>query len=159
MSAEYTGKGGLIARLQGETAQALKAGDRRRADALRLLIAALKHERTQGARHDLSPDEELAVLKRERKRRLEAATIYDEAGRPEQAEQERYEEELIAAYLPAELSDSELDRLVDETIAEVGASSAREMGKVMGALMKKVAGRADGARVRALVQARLGGDS
>lgn len=157
MSAGYTGKGGLIERLQTEAAQALKARDRRRADALRLVIAALKHERTQGARHDLSEDEELAVLKRERKRRIEAAEIFAGASRHEQAAQERYEEQLIADYLPAQLSDEELAIIVDEVVSTTGASSPKEMGKVMGAVMKQVAGRADGGRVRALVQARLGG--
>jgi len=157
MSAGYTGKGGLIERLQTETAQALKARDRRRADALRLVIAALKHERTQGARHDLSEEEELAVLKRERKRRLEAAEIFAGASRHEQAAQEWYEEQLIAGYLPAQLSDEELAIVVDEAVSTTGASSPKEMGKVMGAVMKQVAGRADGGRVRALVQARLGG--
>jgi len=157
MSAQYTGRGGLIERIQGEAMAALKGGDRRRAEALRLIVAALKHERTQGARHDLSEQEETAVLKRERKRRLEAAEVFEQAGRTEQAEQERYEEEIIAAYLPEELPDDELARLVDEAIARTGASSPKEMGKVMGAVMKEVAGRADGGRVRALVSARLGG--
>jgi uncharacterized protein YqeY len=156
MSAQYTGRGGLIERLQGEAMAALKGGDRRRAEALRLIVAALKHERTQGTRHDLSEQEETAVLKRERKRRVEAAEVYERAGRTEQAEQERYEEEIIAAYLPEELSDEELTRLVDEAVARTGASSPREMGKVMGEVMKEVAGRADGGRVRALVSARLG---
>jgi len=156
MSAQYTGRGGLIERLQGEAMAALKGGDRRRAEALRLIVAALKHERTQGTRHDLSEQEETAVLKRERKRRVEAAEVYERAGRTEQAEQERYEEGIIVAYLPEELSDEELTRLVDEAVAATGASSPREMGKVMGVVMKEVAGRADGGRVRALVSARLG---
>jgi len=156
MSAQYTGRGGLIERLQGEAMAALKGGDRRRAEALRLIVAALKHERTQGTRHDLSEQEETAVLKRERKRRVEAAEVYEQAGRTEQAEQERYEEGIIVAYLPEELSDEELTRLVDEAVAATGASSPREMGKVMGVVMKEVAGRADGGRVRALVSARLG---
>jgi len=157
MSAEYTGRGGLIERIQVEAMAALKGGDRRRAEALRLIVAALKHERTQGTRHDLSEQEEIAVLKRERKRRVEAAEVYEQAERTEQAEQERYEERIIAAYLPEELSDEELTRLVDEAIAGTGASSPKEMGKVMGAVMKEVAGRAEGGRVRALVSARLGG--
>ena len=117
MSAQYTGRGGLIERLQGEAMAALKGGDRRRAEALRLMVAALKYERTQGTRHDLSEQEEIAVLKRERKRRLEAAEVYEGAGRAEQAEQERYEEAIIASYLPEQLSDEELTRLVDEAIA------------------------------------------
>jgi uncharacterized protein YqeY len=156
MSAQYTGRGGLIERLQGEAMAALKGGDRRRAEALRLIVAALKHERTQGARHDLSEQEELAVLKRERKRRREAAEVYEGAGRTEQAEQERYEEAIIESYLPEELSDEELTRLVDEAIASTGASSVKEMGKVIGTVMKAVAGRADGGRVSALVRAKLG---
>jgi uncharacterized protein YqeY len=156
MSAQYTGRGGLIERLQGEDMAALKGGDRRRAEALRLIVAALKHERTQGARHDLSEQEELAVLKRERKRRREAAEVYEGAGRAEQAEQERYEEAIIESYLPEELSDEELTRLVDEAIASTGASSVKETGKVIGTVMKAVAGRADGGRVSALVRAKLG---
>jgi uncharacterized protein len=156
MSAEYTGRGGLIEQIQGEAMAALKGGDRRRAEALRLIVAALKHERTQGTRHDLSEHEEVAVLRRERKRRLEAAEVYEQAQRTDQAEQERYEEEIIASYLPAELSDDELAGIVDRVIAGIGASSPKEMGKVMGAVMKEVAGRADGGRVRTLVSARLG---
>ena len=156
MSAAYTGRGGLIERLQGEAMAALKGGDRRRAEALRLMVAALKHERTQGARHDLSEQEETAVLRRERKRRIEAAEAYEQAGRAEQADQERYEQAIIESYLPEELSDGELERLVDEAIADAGASSPKELGRVMGAVMKRVAGRADGNRVGALVRARLG---
>ncbi len=156
MSAEYTGRGGLIERLQGEAMAALKAGDRRRAEALRLMVAALKQERTRGARHDLSEQEETAVLKRERKRRMEAAEVFDQAGRTEQAGQERYEQAIIEAYLPEELSDDELARVVDKVIADAGANSPKDLGKVMGAVMKEVAGRADGGRVNALVRARLG---
>ncbi len=156
MSAQYMGRGGLIERLQGEAMAALKGGDRRRAEALRLIVAALKHERTQGTRHDLSEQEELAVLKRERKRRREAAEVYEGAGRAEQAEQERYEEAIIESYLPEELSDEELTRLVDEAIASTGASSVKEMGMVIGTVMRAVAGRADGGRVSALVRAKLG---
>jgi len=148
--------GALEGRIKADTVTALKAGDSRRTQALRLLTAALKKERIDAG---AAPDEtaELVVLKRERKRRLEAAELYDGAGRAELAAQERYEEELIAAYLPPELSDEELAAIVDETIAETGAASAKDMGKVMGAVMKKVAGRADGGLVNRLVRGRLGG--
>jgi len=148
--------GALEERIKADTVTALKAGDSRRTQALRLLTAALKKERIDAG---VAPDEaaELVVLKRERKRRLEAAELYDGAGRAELAAQERYEEELIAAYLPPELSDEELAAIVDETIAETGAASAKDMGKVMGAVMKKVAGRADGGLVNRLVRGRLGG--
>ena len=148
--------GALEGRIKADTVTALKAGDSRRTRALRLLTAALQKERIDAG---ATPDEaaEIVVLKRERKRRLEAAELYDGAGRGELATQERYEEELIAAYLPPELSDDELAVIVDETIAETGAGSVRDMGKVMGAVMKKVAGRADGGLVNRLVRGRLGG--
>jgi uncharacterized protein YqeY len=148
--------GALEERIKADTVTALKAGDSRRTQALRLLTAALKKERIDAG---TTPDEaaELVVLKRERKRRLEAAELYDGAGRAELAAQERYEEGLIAAYLPPELTGEELAAIVDETIAATGAVSARDMGKVMGAVMKKVAGRADGGLVNRLVRGRLGG--
>jgi uncharacterized protein len=148
--------GALEERIKADTVTALKAGDSRRTQALRLLTAALKKERIDAG---TAPDEaaELVVLKRERKRRVEAAELYDGAGRAELAAQERYEEGLITVYLPPELSDEELAAIVDETIAETGAGSAKDIGKVMGAVMKKVAGRADGGLVNRLVRGRLGG--
>jgi hypothetical protein len=147
--------GALEERIKADTVVALKAGDQRRTQALRLLTAALKKERIDAG---VAPDEaaELVVLKRERKRRVEAADLYDTAGRTDLAEQERYEESLIAVYLPAELDDDELAAIVDAAIAETGAASPREMGKVMGVVMKKVAGRADGGAVDRLVRSRLG---
>jgi uncharacterized protein YqeY len=148
--------GALEERIKADTVVALKAGDKQRTQALRLLTAALKKERIDAGK---TPDEaeEIVVLKRERKRRLEAAEIYAGAGRDELAARERYEEELIVVYLPAELGDDELAAIVDETIAETGAATPRDMGKVMGAVMKKVAGRADGGQVNRLVRSRLGG--
>ena len=147
--------GALEERIKADTVVALKAGDQRRTQALRLLTAALKKERIDAG---ATPDEaaELVVLKRERKRRLEAADLYDKAGRADLAGQERYEEALIAVYLPAELGDDELAAIVEAAIAETGASSSKEMGKVMGVVMKKVAGRADGGAVNRLVRERLG---
>ena len=97
------------------------------------------------------------MLKRERKRRLEAAELYDNAGRDDLATRERYEEEIVAGYLPEELADDALAAIVDQTIAETGATTPKDMGKVMGAVMKKVAGRADGTLVNRLVRSRLGG--
>jgi uncharacterized protein YqeY len=96
------------------------------------------------------------VLQRERKKRLEAAEAYAEAGREEQAEAERFEAELIEGYLPQQLSDEELAELVDATVADTGATEQRQMGQVMSALMPKVGGRADGKRVSAAVRERLG---
>ena len=141
--------------IKADTVAALKAGDKQRTQALRLLTAALKRSRID-AGETPSETEELVVLKRERKRRLEAAELYDKAGRQELADKERYEEEIIAGYLPEELGDEQLAAIVDETIAALGASTPKDMGKVMGAVMKAVAGHADGALVNQMVRSRLG---
>ena len=125
---------------------AMKAGQKDRVSALRLVLSEL-----QKAAKDGDADE-LAVLRRERKRRLEAAGQFRDGGRDELAVQEEGEAELIAGYLPAELDDEELDALVAEAVAESGAASPAEMGKVMGVLMPKVGGRADGKRVSAKVK-------
>jgi hypothetical protein len=148
--------GVIEVRMKADAVAALKAGDKRKVGALRTIIAALKKERIDGM-HVPSEAEESTLLGRERKRRLETVGVYAHGGRPELADQERYEAELIAAYLPAELADDELNALVDEAIAAAGASSAKEMGKVMAQLMPRVAGRADGRRVSDVVKARLGG--
>lgn len=148
--------GAIEKRIKDDTVTALKAGDKQRTQALRLLTAALKKERIDAGK-DPGEAEELAVLKRERKRRLEAIELYRQGGRDELADGEAYEEAIIAGYLPEELDDAEIVRLVDEAIAETGAATPKDMGKAMGAAMKKIAGRADGAVVRRVVQAKLGG--
>lgn len=127
----------------------MRAGDRARAGALRLVLSELQKDAKEGS------GDELAVLRRERKRRLDAAAQYRDAGRAELAAGEEREAELIAGYLPAELGDAELAALVDAAIAETGADSARDMGKVMGVLMPRVEGRAEGGRVSGLVRERL----
>ena len=127
----------------------MKAGDRDRVGALRLVADALQKDRKQGG------DDENAVLRRERKRRLEAAEAYRGGDSAERAAAEEAEAELIATYLPAEISDEELGQLVDEAIAESGASGPQEMGKAMSAAMPKVDGRADGKRVSTMVKERL----
>lgn len=147
--------GPMETRIKTDTVTALKAGDKQRTQALRLLTAALKKERIDAGKDPVEADE-IVVLKRERKRRLEALEIYRGAGRPELAAKEEFEEQVIAAYLPEELGEAEIERLVDEAIAASGAQSAKDMGKVMGAVMKQVAGRADGSIVRQVVQQRLG---
>jgi uncharacterized protein YqeY len=148
-------EGAIEERIKADTVVALKAGDKQRTQALRLFTAALKKERIDAG---ATPDEagEIVVLKRERKRRLEAAELYDNAGRDDLAAKERYEEEIVAGYLPEELADEALAAIVDQTIAEMGAATPKDMGKVMGAVMKKVAGRADGTLVNRLVRGRLG---
>jgi uncharacterized protein len=128
---------------------AMKAGEKGRVGALRLVLSELQKAQKEGG------DDELAVLRRERKRRLDAAAQFREGGRPELAEQEESEAQLIAAYLPAELSDDELDQMVAAAIAETGASSPRDMGQVMKAVMSASGGRADGKRASARVREAL----
>ena len=127
----------------------MKAGDRARSSALRMIQDVLQQDAKLGK------GDEIAVLQRERKKRLEAAEAYAEAGRSEQAESERFEAELIAAYLPEQLSDDELDAMVAEAISETGAEGPKQMGRVMGLLKERVAGRADGKRVSAAVKEQL----
>ena len=129
---------------------AMKAGEKDRVGALRLVLSELQKAAKEG------DADELAVLRRERKRRAESASTYRDAGRPELAEQEEAELALIEGYLPAELSDDELDAIVVVAIAESGASDVKDMGQAMKAAMAKVAGRADGKRVSAKVRERLG---
>ena len=137
--------------VQADAAAALKSGDRERARALRVVASELQ-KAAKEARRD---GDEVAVLRRERKRRIEAAEAYAEAGRDDLAVSERAEAELIEAYLPAELSDAELEALVRDAVAEVGASSPQEMGRVMSLVMPRVEGRADGRRVSAVVREKL----
>lgn len=128
----------------------MKARDRERAAALRMIVDVLQQDAKLGK------GDEVAVLQRERKKRVEAAEAYEQAGRTEQAAAERFEAELIEAYLPQQLSDEELGELVDAAIAETGAGEQKQMGQVMSALMPKVGGRADGKRVSAAVRQKLG---
>ena len=135
---------------------ALKAGDKRRRAALSAFVAALKKERIDSRKEPTEADE-LTVLKRERKRRAEAIELYEQAGRTDLADQEQYEEDLLASYMPEELGDDALEELVDKGIAATEAVTPRDMGKVMGWLKPKVAGRADGKKLSDLVRAKLGG--
>ncbi|MGZ4180647.1 MAG: GatB/YqeY domain-containing protein [Solirubrobacteraceae bacterium] len=128
---------------------AMKARETERVGALRLVLSELQKAAKDGN------DDELAVLRRERKRRLEAASQFRDGGRPELAEQEEAEAELIAAYMPAELPDEELDAIVAAAITETGASSAKDMGQVMKVVMAKSEGRADGKRASTRVREAL----
>jgi uncharacterized protein YqeY len=141
-----------LEQIQADTRDAMKAGDKPRVGALRLIADALQKDLKSGG------DDEVAVLRRERKRRLEAAEAYRSGGNADRADAEESEAELISGYLPAELSDDELGSIVDEAISATGAEGPQDTGKVMGAAMGKVAGRADGKRVSALAQARLSGN-
>jgi uncharacterized protein YqeY len=128
---------------------AMKAREPDRVGALRLVLSELQKSAKEG------DSDELAVLRRERKRRLEAAAQFRDGGRPELAEREEAEAQLIEGYLPAELDDSELDALVKDAIAETSAAGPQDMGKVMKAVMAKVEGRADGKRASARVREAL----
>ena len=128
---------------------AMKAGEKQRVGALRLVLSELQKDAKEGG------SDELAVLRRERKRRLEAAAQFRDGGRPELAQQEESEAKLIEAYLPAELDDSELDAIVEAAIAESGATEPKDMGQVMKLVMAKTGGRADGKRASARVREAL----
>jgi uncharacterized protein YqeY len=136
-------------RVKADMTAAMKAGERERTGALRLVLSELQKAAKEGEA------DELAVLRRERKRRLEAAGQYRDNDRAELAEGEEREAELIAGYLPAELGDEELEAIVRDAVAQTGATEAKEMGKVMSVAMSKVAGRADGKRVSAKVREAL----
>ena len=140
----------VIEHVRGDMTSAMKAGEKDRVGALRLVLSELQKAEKEGS------SDELAVLRRERKRRLEAAEQFLGGGRPELAEQEEAEAKLIEGYLPAELDDSELDAIVAAAIAETGASGPQDMGQVMKAVMAKAGGRADGKRASARVRKALG---
>jgi uncharacterized protein len=148
--------GAIEQRINDDGIAALKAGDKRRRQACSAIVAALKKERIDSRKEPTEADE-LTVLKRERKRRAEAIEVYDQAGRKDLADQERYEEELLRSYMPEELGDAELEGLVGDAIAATGAVTPKDMGKVMGWLKPKVAGRADGKKLSDMVRGRLGG--
>ena len=141
----------VLQQVQDDVKDALKAGERERVHALRLIASEL-----QKAAKDNGGDD-VEVLQRERKRRLEAAEAYRDAGRDDLAAAEEREAELIVGYLPQQLGDDELDALVGDAVAASGASSPKEMGKVMALVMPKVKGRADGKRVSSLVKEKLTG--
>jgi hypothetical protein len=141
----------ILERVQADTREAMKAGERDRVAALRMLTDALQKDVKGGGA------DEVAVLRRERKRRLEAAQAYRDGGSDERAASEEAEVAEIERYLPAEISDDELETQVEAAIAETGASGPADMGKVMSAVMPKVGGRADGKRVSTAVRERLAG--
>jgi uncharacterized protein YqeY len=139
----------LADRVKQDLATAMKAGEKDRVGTLRLVLSELQKAAKEGS------DDELAVLRRERKRRHESARAFRDGGRPELAEAEDAEAVIIETYLPAELSDEELRAIVAQAVGETGAGAPSDMGRVMKVAMPKVAGRADGKRVSALVQEAL----
>ena len=146
----YTLAMSVLERVQDDVNDALKGGDRERVHALRLIANELQKAAKEGDGDDV------AVLQRERKRRLEAAEAYREGGSEERAAAEEREAQIIETYLPEQLPDDELRAIVGDAVAESGASSPKEMGKVMSLVMPKVQGRAEGKRVSELVREALG---
>jgi uncharacterized protein YqeY len=144
----------LIARLEGELKDAMRARDEERTSTLRLTLAALRSAEKELGR-SLKEDEELQVLQRERKRRTEAAEAFRSGGRDERADLEERELAVIEEFMPEPLGEEELERIVDDAIAETGATSLRDLGRVMADVMPQVAGRADGSTVSQLVREKL----
>jgi uncharacterized protein YqeY len=141
----------IVDQVKDDVQRAMRAGEKEKVGALRLLLSELQKAAKEGS------DDELAVLRRERKRRVEAARAYREAGRTDLASGEEAEEELINAYLPTELTEAELKVIVEQAVRESGAESAKDMGRVMKQAMAAVDGRADGKLVSGLVRASLAG--
>jgi uncharacterized protein YqeY len=144
----------LIVRIEAELKEARLARDQDRRDALSLVLNALRSAEKELQR-PLSDDEELQVLQRERKRRVEAADAFRSGGREEQADTEEYELEVIEEFMPEQLSEEEIEDIIDDVISEVGATSIRDMGRVMAGVMHQVSGRADGSLVSQLVKEKL----
>ena len=144
----------LIAEIKTQLEDAMREGDTARRDTLRLILSSL-----QGAEKELqrplTEDEELQVLQRERKKRVEAADAFRNAGREEQADKEEAELDVLEEFMPEPLSEDDLERIVDDAIAEVGATSMRDLGRVMADVMPQIAGRADGSAVSQLVREKL----
>lgn len=144
----------MIERIEDELKEAMRDRDRNRAGALRLTLSSLRAAEKELQR-PLSEDEELQVLQRERKRRIEAAEAFRGGGREEQAEKEEDELAVIEEFMPEPLGEEELEQIVDDAIAETGATSLRDLGRVMADVMPQVSGRADGSAVSRLVREKL----
>lgn len=147
----------MLEQIQNDMKTAMKAGDKIRLGTLRMLVSEIKNLKISkgGINTELEEGDLLALLQREVKKRLEAAQSYRDAGREETADKEEKEAEIVKEYMPRELSDEELAGIVDETIAETGAATKREMGKVMGAIMARYKGRVDGKKIQNLVMNKL----
>jgi uncharacterized protein len=144
----------LIARIEEELKEAMRERDSERRDGLRLILSSLRSAEKELQR-PLNDQEELQVLQRERKRRAEAEEAFRAAGREEQADAEGYELEVLAEFMPDPLGEEELEEIIDDAIAENGATSLRDLGRVMADVMPQVAGRADGSEVSQLVREKL----
>jgi len=146
----------VIERVQSELHAAMRAGDRTRVDALRLMLSALQKAEKDGPAGAFTDADAEAVLRRERKQRLEAAEVYRDAGHADRAAREEADVPVIDEFLPQAMTEAELEALVDAAIAETGATSMKEMGRVMGLVTQRGGGRVDGKAASALMRARLG---
>jgi uncharacterized protein len=147
----------LAEQITADMTAAMKARDAETTKTLRMVVAAIKNARVEAGRTgDLTDDDVVELLTREAKKRTEAAEAYDAAGRAELAASERAELEVIRRYLPEQLGAEEIAAIVDEAVAETGASGPGDLGRVMSAVMPRVKGRADGKQVNAVVRQRLG---
>jgi len=144
----------LIDELKEDLDEAVRERDEDLRDAIRLILNALQLAEKELQR-PLTQDEELQVLQRERKRRVEAAEAFRAAGREEQAEDEEYELEILGEFMPEQLAEEEIEEIIDDVISEVGATNIRDMGRVMAGVMHQVSGRADGSVVSQLVKEKL----
>lgn len=146
----------LKIRISDDMKSSMRAGDKRRLGVIRLILAAIK-QREVDERIELDDEQVIAVLEKMTKQRRDSLEQYENAGRDDLADQERFELEILKDYLPEQLGEEELTALIDSVLAETGASSLKDMGKVMGALKPRVQGRADMGQVSATIKSRLGG--
>jgi uncharacterized protein len=146
----------VIERIQSELQTAMRGGDRARVDALRLMLSALQKAAKDKPAGEFTDADAEAVLRRERKQRIEAAEVYREAGHADRAAREEADVPVIDEFLPQAMSEAELEALVEAAIAETGATSMKEMGRVMGLVTQRGGGRVDGKTASALVRSRLG---
>ena len=144
----------LIAQIEDELKAAMRARDQERIDTLRMTLSSLRAAE-KDLQRPLKDDEELQVLQRERKRRAEAAEAFREGGRLEQADKEDRELAVIGEFMPEPMSEDAIEQIIDDAIAETGATSLRDLGRVMADVMPQVAGRADGSTVSQLVREKL----
>lgn len=145
----------LKLKISADLKEAMKAKDKTRVGAIRMLLAAIQTEETEGTKHELTDDEVLKIIAREIKKRRESAEIYTQNNREDLAETELAEVAVLEDYQPEQLSDEEVAQLIDAAVAETGATSMKEMGQVMKLATEKAAGRADGKRLSTAVRERL----
>lgn len=145
----------LKLKISADLKEAMKAKDKTRVGAIRMLLAAIQAEETEGTKHELTDDEVLKIIAREIKKRRESAEIYTQNNREDLAETELSEVAVLEDYQPEQLSDEEVAQLIDAAVAETGATSMKEMGQVMKLATEKAAGRADGKRLSTAVRERL----